>query len=111
MGQLSAQAGFLVGQCVFLAVAIYLDRQTNPVFKPWVAHFSLATAVAIAPATFACVSLSGPLAWNGTLSFWLKNVASFSWLVVMMFVVGKNLYAQRGRPDGHARRHEEGFAR
>lgn len=91
----SAQAGFLVAQCVFLAVAIYLDRQPSPIFKTWVGHFNLAIAAALAPATFASVASSGPIAWNGILSFWLKNGALITWLVVMAVVLGRTLYAQR----------------
>lgn len=98
----SAQAGFVVGQCVFLAIAIYLDRQMRPVFKTWVAHFNLLVAAALAPATFAAVSLTGPIAWNGLLSFWVKNAALVVWFIVMLIVVGKTLYAQRA---------EEGLAR
>ena len=91
----SAQAGFLIGQCVFLAVAIYLDHQAHPIFKRWVAHFNLIVAAALVPATFSAAYLHGPLAWNGLLSFWIKNSAIVLWLLVMVGVVGKNLYAQR----------------
>ncbi|HTU64161.1 MAG TPA: hypothetical protein VMF89_37105 [Polyangiales bacterium] len=91
----SAQAGFLVAQCIFLAIAIYLDHQTKPVFKTWVAHFNLAIAAALVPATFSAVSLSGPIAWDGIASFWIKNGALITWLVVMTIVLGTTLYAQR----------------
>lgn len=91
----SAQAGFLVAQCIFLAVAIYLDHQPKKVFKTWVAHFNLLVAAAIAPATFSAVTLSGPIAWNGIASFWIKNGAVASWFVVMTMVLGTTLYAQR----------------
>lgn len=91
----SAQAGFLVAQCLFLAVAIYLDHQPKKVFKTWVAHFNLLVAVAIAPATFSAVTLTGPIAWNGVASFWIKNSAVASWFVVMTVVLGTTLYAQR----------------
>lgn len=98
----SAQAGFLVAQCVFLAIAIYLDNQPKPVFKTWVAHFNLLIALALAPATFAAVSLEGPFAWDGILSFWVKNTAVIAWFAVMIFVVGKTLYAQRRQGEGVA---------
>lgn len=91
----SAQTGFMVAQCVFLAAAIYLDQQVRPVFESWVAHFNLLTAAALAPATFSITTLTGPLAWNGILSFWVKNAALAGWFVVMTLVLGKTLYAQR----------------
>jgi hypothetical protein len=91
----AAQAGFLVAQCIFLAIAIYLDRQARPIFRTWVAHFNLVVAAALAPATFSAVTMSGPFAWNGALSFWLKSGAVATWFVVMTVVLGKTLYAQR----------------
>lgn len=91
----TAQAGFLVAQCIFLAVAIYLDRQAKPVFRSWVAHFNLLVAAAILPATFGATVTDGPIAWNGIASFWLKNSAVAAWLLVMTVVVGTTLYAQR----------------
>jgi hypothetical protein len=81
------QVGFLIAQSVFLALAIYLDRQPRPIFKPWVAHFNLLIAAALAPASFVGLALSGPLAWDGLLSFWVRNSAIGLWIVVMAFVL------------------------
>jgi len=89
------QVGFLIGQCVFLALAIYLNRQPRPVFRPWVAHFNLLIAAALAPASFVALALTGPIAWDGLLSFWVRNAAIALWIVVMTWVMGLNLYAQR----------------
>jgi hypothetical protein len=86
---------FLIAQSVILALAIYLDRQSRPVFKPWVAHFNLLVAAALAPAAFAGLALGGPMAWDGVLSFWLKNVAIALWIVVMGVVLGQAIYRQR----------------
>jgi hypothetical protein len=91
----TGQVGFLIAQCVFLALAIYLDRQARPVFGAWVAHFNLLIAAALVPAAFVAVSLTGPTAWDGVLSFWVKNSAIMLWIVVMVVVLGKALYAQR----------------
>lgn len=91
----TAQAGFLVAQCLFLAIAIYLDRQHKPIFRTWVAHFNVVVAAAIAPATFAATTADGPIAWNGAASFWLKNGALCTWFLVMTIVMGTTLYAQR----------------
>jgi len=80
---------FLVAICFFLAVSIYLDQQDRPVFGRWVAHFNVVVAVALVPAGFAGLTLSGVLAWNGFLSFWVKNVAIAVWIVVMAVVLGR----------------------
>jgi hypothetical protein len=55
----------------------------------------LLVAAAVLPATFSAVSTSGPIAWNGIASFWLKNGAVATWFVVMTSVMGTTLYAQR----------------
>lgn len=91
----TSQVGFLFAQNIFLAIGIYLDRQDKPVFAPWVAHFNVLAAFALAPAAFATLAMDGPLAWDGLLSFWVKNISIAVWIVVMTIVVGKTVYAQR----------------
>jgi hypothetical protein len=86
---------FLIGQSVILSLAIYSDDQPRPVFSRWVAHFNLLVAAALAPAAFVGVSLSGPLAWDGVLSFWLKNIAIAVWIAVMGIAVGQAIYRER----------------
>lgn len=95
----TSQVGFLVAQSVFLAFAVYLDRQRRRVFAPWVAHFNLAIAAALVPAAFAPLAMDGPLAWDGILSFWLKNGAIALWILVMGVVVGRTIHRQR-REEG-----------
>jgi len=82
---------FLVALCLFIAVAIYLDNQAKPVFARWVGHFNLVVAVALVPAGFAGLTLSGVFAWNGFLSFWVKNAAIAAWIIVMAVVLGRAL--------------------
>ena len=86
---------FLIGQSVILALAIYFDDQPRPVFNRWVAHFNLLVAAALVPAAFVGVALTGPLAWDGFLSFWVKNIAIAVWIVVMGVVLGQAVYRER----------------
>jgi len=86
---------FLIGQSLIIALAIYLDNPERPVFRRWVAHFNMVTAAALVPAAFTGLALSGPLAWNGLLAFWLKNVAIAVWIIVMSVALGRNIYRQR----------------
>jgi len=72
-----------------LAVAIYFDQQAKPVFARWVAHFNIVIAIAVVPAGFAGLTLSGPFAWNGFFGFWFKVIAITLWLVVMSVVLGR----------------------
>jgi hypothetical protein len=82
----TAPVGMLIAQNICLALAIYLDAHPRPIFPRWVAHFNLVCAVVMAPAALAAVVRTGPLAWNGFVSFWLK-IVTFSLFIVVMFVV------------------------
>ena len=86
---------FLIAQSVILALAIYFDDQSQPVFNRWVAHFNLLIAAALVPAAFVGLALTGPLAWDGALSFWLKNIAIAVWIVVTGVVLGQAVYRER----------------
>ena len=83
----TCQVGFLIGQSLFLALAIYLDRQARPVFPMWVAHFNVVVSVALIPAAFATMTKDGAFAWDGWLSFWVKNIAIGLWILVMAIVL------------------------
>lgn len=89
-----APVGALVAMNLFLAAAIYFDNGPNPVFARWVGHYSVATAVAMAPAVGAAVFRTGPLAWDGVVSFWLRNGAFALYVVVMFFVLRGVLHRQ-----------------
>jgi len=88
---------YLIAQCLLLALGIYWDRQEQPVFKPWVAHFNLLVAAALAPAAFTALSFTGPIAWDGLLSFWVKNIAIAVWIIVMGIVLGQTIRQQRAQ--------------
>ena len=79
--------GMIIAQMATLALAIRLDDQPRPVFPRWVAAFNIAIAVAVAPSAFAAVFHTGPLAWNGAVSFWLRVCAYVLYVAVMFFVV------------------------
>ena len=82
-----APVGMIVAQNLCLALAVYLDAHPEPIFPRWVGHFSIAVALAMVPAAGAAVFRTGPLAWNGAVSFWLRNSAYGAFLVVMFFVL------------------------
>jgi len=94
---------YLIAQCLLLALAIFWDRQDEPVFTPWVAVFNLVIAAALVPAAFTALSFTGPLAWDGLLSFWVKNIAIAVWIVVMGVVLGQNIRRQRAEDSEQER--------
>ncbi|SEH53188.1 hypothetical protein SAMN04489835_1063 [Mycolicibacterium rutilum] len=93
-----APVGMAVTQFVLLAVAVYFDDGPDPVFPRWVGHYSLATGIAMIPAAGAAVFQSGPLAWDGLLSFWLRNGA-FALFVIVMFFVLRRAVLRQARED------------
>ena len=97
-----APVGAFVAMNLLLGAAIYFDAGHNPVFPRWVEHYAIATALAMAPAVGAAVCTTGPLAWNGVLSFWLRNGA-FALFVIVMFFVLRNVLHRQAVEEGVAR--------
>lgn len=97
-----APVGAFVAMNLLLGLAIYFDDGPNPVFPRWVGHYAIATALAMAPAAGAAVFTTGPLAWNGAVSFWLRNGA-FALFVVVMFFVLRNVLHRQAVEEGVAR--------
>jgi len=88
---------FLIALCLFLALSVAWDDQERPVFPRWVAAFNVVVAVALVPAAFAGLTLSGALAWDGFLAFWVRNIAIALWIVVMAAVLKGAM--DRDRPE------------
>lgn len=86
--------GFILIQNLCLALAIYLDKNEQPIFPRWVGHFNIATALIMAPSAMAIMHKSGPLAWDGLISFWLKFITFSLYIAVMFFVVRSALIKQ-----------------
>jgi hypothetical protein len=82
-----APVGAIVVQNLCLALAVYLDARPRPIFPRWVAPFNLLTAAAMTPAVCAVVFKTGPMAWDGVVSFWLRIGAFAVYIAVMFFVV------------------------
>jgi hypothetical protein len=93
-----APVGMVVVGQVCLALAVLLDAGEQPVFPRWVAPFSLATAAAMAPAACAVIFRTGPLAWDGVISFWLRNIA-FAVFIAVMFAVLRSAIARQDRDE------------
>ncbi|MBF6171574.1 hypothetical protein [Nocardia blacklockiae] len=96
-----APIGMVVSQFLLLALAVYFDDGPEPVFPRWVGHYSLATAVTMIPAAGAAIFRTGPLAWDGVLSFWLRN-GSFALFLVVMFVVLRRTLRRQAQAEGVA---------
>jgi hypothetical protein len=82
-----APVGMLVVQNLCLGLAVYLDARDRPILPRWVAPFNVLVAAAWLPAACAAVVRSGPLAWDGILSFWLRWSALAVYVAVMFIVL------------------------
>jgi hypothetical protein len=95
---LIAPVGAFVAQNLLLGLAVYFDTgrdgSADPVFPRWVGHYAIATALAMAPAVGASVFRTGPLAWDGSVSFWLRNAAFAAFILVLFFVLRRILHRQ-----------------
>ncbi|MGU3650115.1 hypothetical protein [Mycolicibacterium sp. A43C] len=94
-----APVGMIFVQNVCLASAVYLDSRETPILPRWIAPFALVIAAAVTPAAGAAVVTTGPFAWDGVLSFWLRLGAMSVFLVVMFVVLRKAVLHQAGEFD------------
>lgn len=89
-----APVGMALIQNLMLALAIYFDNGARPVYPRWLGHVAIVVALAMAPAAFSMTVTDGPFAWNGLLSFWLRNIAFGIFLVVLLVLTWKAVHRQ-----------------
>ncbi|MCX2930093.1 hypothetical protein ORI20_07400 [Mycobacterium sp. CVI_P3] len=70
-------------QVAAFGVAILIDRRPVPVFPRWLGYGNLWVALIFCAGTFNVFFKTGPLAWNGVLSWWLPVVVFALWLIVV----------------------------
>ena len=93
-----APVGTIIVQNLCLAVSIYLDERPDPIFPRWMAHFSVVIAVLLIPSAFSILYKSGPLAWNGAVSFTLRLVVLATFVVVTFLVLLRVVNRQGSEP-------------
>ncbi|MDP9167960.1 MAG: hypothetical protein M3O32_18140 [Actinomycetota bacterium] len=90
----TAPVGAIVVQNLCLAASIHLDDRPDPIFPRWVAHFNVASAVLLIPGAFSMLFKTGPLAWDGSVSFTLRIVVLAAYVVVMFLVLLRVVHRQ-----------------
>lgn len=90
-----APVGFIVVANLILALAIWLDGGPRPVFARWAGWVNLIAAAAMTPAVGAVIVQSGPFAWDGAVSFWLRWGAFVVYLMLMFVAVHGAIGRQR----------------
>jgi hypothetical protein len=97
-----APVGTIVVQNLCLAVSIYIDGRPDPIFPRWVAHFNVVIAALLIPSAFSILYKSGPLAWDGAVSFTLRLAVFAAFVVVMFLVLLKVVNRQGSEQDALA---------
>jgi hypothetical protein len=82
-----APVGTIMVQNLCFALSVYLDDRPEPIFPRWVAHFNVVAAILLVPGAFSILFKTGPLAWDGSVSFTLRIVVLGSYPVVMFLVL------------------------
>jgi hypothetical protein len=74
-------------QNVAIALAIFNDRNPQPVLPRWVAYGNLWVAFLFLPSILPYFFYDGPFAWQGIFVFWLAFIAYASWAMGMGLVL------------------------
>ena len=70
-----------------IGVAILRDRSDSPVFPAVGGLCELWVGLLLVPACFILFFKTGPMAWNGILSFWIPVAVFVAWFVVMFWTM------------------------
>lgn len=88
----------IIGQVVPMALAIFNDHRTEPVFPRWLAYVNLWVAVFVLPANLLIFFKVGPFAWSGIFGFWVPAVVFGLWYLVVCWALLKAI-AGEARED------------
>jgi hypothetical protein len=86
--------GLFLLQEIPIAIAIFLDRSTKPVFPRWVGYANLWIPVTFLPAFLPYFTKTGPVAWQGILVFYLGLTTFGAWVIIMMWALLRALRDQ-----------------
>jgi hypothetical protein len=85
---------FLVGnwftiffQYLSIGGAALADDRAEPIFERWVGWVCVWVALLSVPAGAIYFIKSGPLAWNGILSFWIPAIIFVIWVLTMTYAL------------------------
>lgn len=75
--------GTAIAQMVIIAAVVLTDGTTRPLLPRWAAYLNLWTAAGVACGSLCVFVTTGPIAWNGLISFWLLAVSFFAFMTTM----------------------------
>lgn len=87
-------ASFMLQQFA-LALAIFADKSSQPVFPRWVGYMNVWVAMLYLPAFMDTFFKTGPFAWNGILAFWIPALTfGLLWIPIMYVKLFKAIRQQ-----------------
>jgi hypothetical protein len=98
-------------QAMAAGVVGLADKSARPVFPRWVCGWAIFTGISFIPLTAMPFFKTGPLAWNGTISFWALFGTYFLWTASMGVCMVKDAISRLREEDDLARPHERKASR
>lgn len=99
--QFMASGITVVLQAVVIGVAVLRDNHDHPAIPRWFGFFSIWAGLMFSPVEFLVLVHSGPLGWNGMITWWLAVPVYFLWMVALSWVLDRAIRAQAGHePSG-----------
>ncbi|MBA3741844.1 hypothetical protein [Sporichthya sp.] len=77
-------------QALTIGIVILRNSDQMSVFPRWVGYLNLWVALMFIPGTLAPLVKSGPLAWNGILTWWIPVVTFVAWMLIMSALMIRN---------------------
>jgi hypothetical protein len=100
-------------QVAAFGLAILIDPRPVPVFPRWLGYCNLWVALIFCAGTFNVFFKTGPLAWNGVLSWWFPVSVFAIWLVIVTIYLRKAIAShidETDRTDGSSPGAHAGYA-
>lgn len=79
---------------VVVGLAVLMNRSGRRLFPRWAGFFCMWVALGEAPAVLILFFKRGPFAYDGLVGFWIPTVAFFAWVIVMTWLVVKDVDAE-----------------
>lgn len=75
--------GTVMAQLVILAICILQDPRADPLLPRWSAYLCLWVAVCVSTGSLIVFVHTGPIAWDGLISWWVVVIAFFVWIATL----------------------------
>jgi hypothetical protein len=82
-------------QGVVFGLAVLRDGRATPRFPRWVGYFNIWICMMYVPASFCVLTQTGPIAWNGLISWWLAAVTYFIWMIGVTYALLRAIRAEQ----------------